>query len=485
MFLPEAGGGGRRHQQRSPRWVIGSNKLSRSRIASHLDLRTSQMCSQLPPYGFFTITAIWLQVQPDVLFLVQLKYSACTAGAYWSYSLLLRGARSTYALLLHSPWEEETGSAAAWRRQVVELNREDWHKEVKKNTSIKCSKRLVEACVARYMYIYASIPIQTVALTKEFIMPNVSVAIRQPSSLPNYYSKPRYNRKWHRKGKAKCQVFGLCTLGACDHGCAGLAINRLVVYSWPRFLLMVWACCWIWQASRIHRCFRCGWDFASSQLMTCRVLAACSATAEFQTCPRVRVYLCSYSWCWISCMSTSTPSLGDMGNSAVAEHAANTRAQRMLQGNQSKKIMPAYDSCGDRSFTCTRGFLSVWWGLKCWGGLGFSWLITYVRDGDIGSWWGRIEGPVLVYGQDIYGHDTLRQPDVDTLSEPVTQSRGVVPGSCGPNGGGSDCGQVLQGCFEDKKRCSMEREDRCVLCDGGELEDVKRFVLEREEFWAG
>ena len=57
MCLPEAEGGGRRHQQQSPRWVIGSDKLSRSRIASHLDLANP-----------FTITAIRLQVQLDVLF---------------------------------------------------------------------------------------------------------------------------------------------------------------------------------------------------------------------------------------------------------------------------------------------------------------------------------------------------------------------------------------------------------------------------------
>ena len=29
------------------------------------------------------------------------------------------------------------------------------------------------------------------------------------------------------------------------------------------------------------------------------------------------------------------------------------------------------------------------------------------------------------------------------------------------------------GLFEDKKRCRMCTEDRCVLCDSGEVEDVK------------
>ena len=36
--------------------------------------------------------------------------------------------------------------------------------------------------------------------------------------------------------------------------------------------------------------------------------------------------------------------------------------------------------------------------------------------------------------------------------------------------------------FEDKKRCRMVEEDRCVLCNGGKVEDVKHFVLECEEF---
>ena len=44
----------------------------------------------------------------------------------------------------------------------------------------------------------------------------------------------------------------------------------------------------------------------------------------------------------------------------------------------------------------------------------------------LGGEWGPCSGPQA--GR--FGHDTLRQPDVDTYSEPVTQSRGVVPGSC-------------------------------------------------------
>ena len=38
------------------------------------------------------------------------------------------------------------------------------------------------------------------------------------------------------------------------------------------------------------------------------------------------------------------------------------------------------------------------------------------------------------------------------------------------------------GLFEDKKRCGMVEEDRCVLCNGLKVEDVKHFVLECEEF---
>ena len=33
------------------------------------------------------------------------------------------------------------------------------------------------------------------------------------------------------------------------------------------------------------------------------------------------------------------------------------------------------------------------------------------------------------------------------------------------------------GLFEDKKRCGMVEEDRCVLCNGGKVEDVKHFVV--------
>ena len=36
--------------------------------------------------------------------------------------------------------------------------------------------------------------------------------------------------------------------------------------------------------------------------------------------------------------------------------------------------------------------------------------------------------------------------------------------------------------FEDKKRCGMVEENRCVSCNGGKVEDVKHFVLECEEF---
>ena len=39
------------------------------------------------------------------------------------------------------------------------------------------------------------------------------------------------------------------------------------------------------------------------------------------------------------------------------------------------------------------------------------------------------------------------------------------------------CGPV-----EDKKRCGMVEEDRCVLCGLGEVEDVRHFVLECKEF---
>ena len=42
--------------------------------------------------------------------------------------------------------------------------------------------------------------------------------------------------------------------------------------------------------------------------------------------------------------------------------------------------------------------------------------------------------------------------------------------------------RVYTGLFEDKKRCGMVEEDRCVLCNGWKVEDVKHFVLECEEF---
>ena len=38
------------------------------------------------------------------------------------------------------------------------------------------------------------------------------------------------------------------------------------------------------------------------------------------------------------------------------------------------------------------------------------------------------------------------------------------------------------GLFEDKKRCRMCTDDRCVLCDSGEVEDVKHFLVRCEEF---
>ena len=33
------------------------------------------------------------------------------------------------------------------------------------------------------------------------------------------------------------------------------------------------------------------------------------------------------------------------------------------------------------------------------------------------------------------------------------------------------------GLFEDKKRCRMCTDDRCVLCDSGEVEDFKHFLV--------
>ena len=55
---------------------------------------------------------------------------------------------------------------------------------------------------------------------------------------------------------------------------------------------------------------------------------------------------------------------------------------------------------------------------------------------------------------------------------------------------GGTCGSTVvrlrsgsAGLFEDKKRCRMVEEDRCVLCNRGKVEDViKHFVLECEEF---
>ena len=38
------------------------------------------------------------------------------------------------------------------------------------------------------------------------------------------------------------------------------------------------------------------------------------------------------------------------------------------------------------------------------------------------------------------------------------------------------------GLFEDKQRCGMMEEDRCVWCGQGEVEDVRHFVLECDEF---
>ena len=38
------------------------------------------------------------------------------------------------------------------------------------------------------------------------------------------------------------------------------------------------------------------------------------------------------------------------------------------------------------------------------------------------------------------------------------------------------------GLLEDKKRCGMCTDDRCVLRDSGEVEDVKHFLVRCEEF---
>ena len=67
-------------------------------------------------------------------------------------------------------------------------------------------------------------------------------------------------------------------------------------------------------------------SFASPQLMSCPVSAACSATAEVVTFPLVRAYLCSYRRCWIVlpvCPMYALTS-GNGTTSAVAEHAADT-----------------------------------------------------------------------------------------------------------------------------------------------------------------
>lgn len=35
--------------------------------------------------------------------------------------------------------------------------------------------------------------------------------------------------------------------------------------------------------------------------------------------------------------------------------------------------------------------------------------------------------------------------------------------------------------FGDKKICDMVKEDRCVLCNEGEVKDIKHFIIECEE----
>ena len=37
----------------------------------------------------------------------------------------------------------------------------------------------------------------------------------------------------------------------------------------------------------------------------------------------------------------------------------------------------------------------------------------------------------------------------------------------------------------DKKRCGMCEDMRCVLCDGGQVEDLGHFLVECEEFQMG
>ena len=38
------------------------------------------------------------------------------------------------------------------------------------------------------------------------------------------------------------------------------------------------------------------------------------------------------------------------------------------------------------------------------------------------------------------------------------------------------------GLFEDKQRCGMAEEERCVLCGSGEIEDVEHFLARCDEF---
>ena len=38
------------------------------------------------------------------------------------------------------------------------------------------------------------------------------------------------------------------------------------------------------------------------------------------------------------------------------------------------------------------------------------------------------------------------------------------------------------GLFEDKKRCRMTEDERCILCGSGEVEDVEHFLVRCNEF---
>ncbi len=38
------------------------------------------------------------------------------------------------------------------------------------------------------------------------------------------------------------------------------------------------------------------------------------------------------------------------------------------------------------------------------------------------------------------------------------------------------------GLFQDKKRCKMIEDDRCILCDRDETEDVEHFMVKCDEF---